>query len=89
MSDAAKCRAFLVSLPETMKFEMQEADYQHHELSYDALKQKANKIECGAKQSNKARQQLISRCQAIEESQQSYVAAVHRSREIAYSNKDA
>ena len=39
--DAAKRHAFLASLPETMKFEMQEADKQPCELSYDALKQKA------------------------------------------------
>ena len=74
--DAAKRPAFLASLPETMKFEMQEADKQLYELSYDVLKQKATAVGCGAKQSNKARQQLKSRCQAIGESSQSYVAAL-------------
>ena len=58
--DAAKCQAFLASLPETIKFEVQEANYQRHELKYDALKQRVNEIARGAEQSNKARQQLIS-----------------------------
>ena len=84
----AKRHAFLASLPETMKFEMQEADKQLHELLYDKLKQKATERACGAKQSDKARQQLISRCQAIGESNQSYVAALHRLGEIAYPNKE-
>ena len=52
--DAAKRHACLASSPETMKFEMQEADKQLYELSYDALKQKATKVACGAKQSNKS-----------------------------------
>ena len=82
--DAAKRHAFLASLPEIMKFEMQEADKQLYELSYDALKRKATKEACGAKQSNRARQQLISRCQAIGESNQSYVTALHQLGEIAY-----
>ena len=55
--DAAKRHAFLASLPETMKFEMQEADKQLYKLSYDVLKQKATEVACGAKHSNKARQQ--------------------------------
>ena len=54
--NAAKRHAVLASLPETMKFEMQEADKQLYELSYDALKQKATEEACGAKQSNKAQQ---------------------------------
>ena len=58
--DAAKRHVFLASLPEIMKFEMQEADKQLCEL-YDGLKQKATEVACGAKQLNKARQQLISR----------------------------
>ena len=66
--DAAKHHAFLASLPETMKFEMQEADKQLYQLSYDALKRKAIKVAFGANQPNKARQQLIGRCQAIGES---------------------
>ena len=70
-----------------MKFEVQEADKQLYEWSCDALKQKATEVACGAKQSNKARQQLISRCQAIGESNQSYVAALHQLGEIAYSDK--
>ena len=86
--DAAKRHAFLASLPETMKFEMQEADKQLYELSYDALKQKATEVACGAKQSNRARQQLISRCQAIGESNHSYVAALHQLGEIAYPDKE-
>ena len=57
-------------------------------MSYDASKQKATKEACGAKQSNRARQQLISRCQAIEESNQSYVAALHQLGEIAYPDKE-
>ena len=52
--DAAKLDAFLASLPETMKFEMQEADKQLYELSHDALKQKTTEATCGANQSNKA-----------------------------------
>ena len=75
--EAAKRNAFLASLPETMKFEMQEADKQLYELSYDVSKQKGTEVACGANQSNKARQQLISHCQAIGESNQSYVAALH------------
>ena len=86
--DAAKRPAFLANLPETMKFEMQEADNQLHELSYDALKQKETEVVCRIKQSNKARQQLIGRCQAIRESNQSYLTALNRMREIAYSNKE-
>ena len=81
---AAKRHAFLTSLPETMKFEMQEADKQLYELSYDVLKQKATEVACGAKLSNKARQQLISRCQAMGESNQSYAAALHQLGEIAF-----
>ena len=75
--DPAKRHAFLASLPETMKFEMQEADKELYELLYDALKQKATEVAGEANQSNKARQQLIGRCQAIGESNQSYVAALH------------
>ena len=86
--DAAKRHAFLASLPETMKFEMQEADKQLYELSYDVLKQKATEVACGAKHSNKARQQLISRCQAIGESNQSYAAALHQLGEIAHPDKE-
>ena len=56
-------------------------------MSYDVLKQKATEVACGAKQPNKARQQLINRCQAIGESNQSYVAAVHQLGEIAYLHK--
>ena len=86
--DAAKHHAFLASLPETMKFEMQEADKQLYELSYFLLRQKATEAACGAKQSNIARQQLISRCQAIGESNQSYIAALHQLGEIAYPDKE-
>ena len=86
--DAAKRHAFLASLPKTMKFEMQEADKQLYEMSYDVLKQKATEVASGAKQSNKARQQLISRCQAIGESNQSYVAALHQVGVIAYPDKE-
>ena len=86
--DTAKRHAFLASLPETMKFEKQEADKQLYELSYDVLKQKATKVACGAKQSNKAHQQLISHCQAIRESNQSYTAALHQLGEIAYPDKE-
>ena len=66
--DAAMRHAFLASLPETLKFEMQEADKQPYELLYDALKQNATEVTCEAKQSNKVRLQLICRCQAIGES---------------------
>ena len=86
--DAAKRHAFLVSLPETMKFEMQEADKQLYDLSYNALKQKATEVACGAKQSNKARQQWISRCLAIGDSNQSDVAALHELGEIVYPDKE-
>ena len=53
--DAAKRHAFLASLPETMKFEMQDANKQLYELTYDALKQKAIEVASGAKQSQTKR----------------------------------
>ena len=42
--DAAKRHVFLASLPETMRFEMQQANTQLHGLSYNALKQKATEV---------------------------------------------
>ena len=47
--DAPMRHAFLASLLETMKLEMQEADKQLYELSYDALKQQATEVACSAK----------------------------------------
>ena len=52
------------------------------------LKQKTTEVACGAKQSNKARQQLISRYQEIGEFNQSYVAALLWLGEIANTNKE-
>ena len=80
------CDTSLVDLPETMKFEVREADEQFDKLFSDALKLKAIEVACRAKQSNKTPQQLNSRCQAIGESNQGYVAALHRLEEIAYPN---
>ena len=55
---AAKHHGFLINLPETMLFKIQQADNYHqlHELTYDALKQKVTEISFGAKQSNKTQQ---------------------------------
>jgi len=67
-SDGAKKHAFLNSLPEAVKFDMQDDDNVLHSKSYDELKSRALEVLSGVEQHNSAKKRLLERRQSLGES---------------------
>ena len=82
--DAAKKHAFLSSLPDSVKFDMQDDDHILHRMSYDELKARAVEILSGTEQRNTAKRRLYERRQGFGESLRSFVTALKNLGAMAY-----
>ncbi|XP_078492031.1 uncharacterized protein LOC144747702 [Ciona intestinalis] len=83
-TEAAKKHAFMSSLPEETKFEMEDPECSLHECTYEVLKEKAMRVACSASRCRSTRQQLFQRTQAIGETNKSFVTAISNLGKMAY-----
>ena len=71
--EGAKKHAFLNSLPESVKSDMQDDDHILHSVSYYELKERAVEVLSGTEQQNNAKRRLYERRQCLGESLRDYV----------------
>ena len=74
--EGAKKHAFLSSLPESVKFDMQDDDHILHSMSYNELKERAVEVLSGTEQQNNAKRRLYERRQGLGESLRDYVLSL-------------
>ena len=86
--EGAKKHAFLNSLPELVKFDMQDDDHILHSMSYNELKERAVEVLSGTEQQNNAKKRLYERRQGLGESLRDYVLSLKTLGTMAYPRAD-
>ena len=86
--EGAKKHAFLNSLPELVKFDMQDDDHILHSMSYNELKERAVEVLSGTEQQNDAKKRLYERRQGLGESLRDYVLSLKTLGTMAHPRAD-
>ena len=84
----AKKHAFLNSLSESVKFDMQDDDHILHSMSYNKSKERAVEVLSGTEQQNNAKRCLYERRQGFVESLRDYVLSLKNLGIVAYPRAD-
>ena len=82
--EEAKKHAFLSSLSESVKFDVQDDDHILHSMSYNELKERAVEVLSGTEQQNNAKRRLYERRQGLGESLRDYFSSLKTLDTMAY-----